>query len=195
VALKKLTWFTKGLRRVRASCRYFKGFATKKLTWFTKGLRHIFCRLTKIIKEDQRNWPDLRRDCDSLIALSRLSHFSTRKKLTWFTKGLRHKDRRDTRSLEYERNWPDLRRDCDATRCLNWNTASRQRNWPDLRRDCDPCGLPPASPPAAPERNWPDLRRDCDGHSGVCATWARNTKKLTWFTKGLRRGNNFDCVK
>jgi len=67
--LKKLTWFTKGLRQV---CVF--EVCAKKLTWFTKGLR-----------PHHSQW-NRRRAEESFIILCLLGGA---KKLTWFTKGLR----------------------------------------------------------------------------------------------------------
>ena len=87
--VKKLTWFTKGLRRQVSVCPIQSEPCQKKLTWFTKGLRHRRFVTPSHHWVRERNWPDLRRDCDA-----RLLPVSYRpcpwKKLTWFTKGLRH---------------------------------------------------------------------------------------------------------
>ncbi len=61
---KKLTWFTKGLRRKVRDGTFFCPYQVKKLTWFTKGLRRLL--LTSITTSILKS-----------------------KKLTWFTKGLR----------------------------------------------------------------------------------------------------------
>ena len=189
LSLKKLTWFTKGLRRHIVLVGWFyprkketdliyEGIATKvgclfsdllnekKLTWFTKGLRRgMLCAINNHLIP-QRNWPDLRRDCDLLphfpvvlISLVKetdliyegiatfLKHFLNTsacpflKKLTWFTKGLRpifFNAACFSSRVSSQRNWPDLRRDCDWSPLLPlWLLQPIERNWPDLRRDCD----------------------------------------------------------
>ena len=84
---KKLTWLTKGLRPLRRTSRNilripeeidltYEGIATNVLGSF-------------IITSSWRNWPDLRRDCDSSTLFVNVSSRSS-KKLTWLTKGLRH---------------------------------------------------------------------------------------------------------
>ena len=92
IIAKKLTWFTKGLRPLPGDSGSEIPCTEKKLTWFTKGLRrdhhslvrqYIHCKETDLIYEGiatflhrtlltltervERNWPDLRRDCDVLV--------------------------------------------------------------------------------------------------------------------------------
>ena len=133
----------------------------------------------------QRNWPDLRRDCD--VGITSIASNRSWKKLTWFTKGLRLLGLFVALQDTIKRNWPDLRRDCDAMRIavviigavrkkLTWFTKGLRRQILLIHRRCPAFGkkltwftkgLRPSwarvpSHPRSFERNWPDLRRDCD---------------------------------
>ena len=134
---KKLTWFTKGLRPflvvlifvqrfTKETDLIYEGIATslralvpsfldskKETDLIYEGIATFLFTLVPCSLCAQRNWPDLRRDCDSAgsaiytLPLTKRNwpdlrrdcdcadQFDIRmcrggKKLTWFTKGLRH---------------------------------------------------------------------------------------------------------
>jgi len=144
------------------------------------------CFFAKIFAE--RNWPDLRRDCDCAWC-DRIICESYKKKLTWFTKGLRRPACRvPIQKPCHKRNWPDLRRDCDLT-CQRVHTFVcflLQRNWPDLRRDCDPSlrvWLPRVIRIKETDLIYEGIATSLFSKIAFRRQWG---KKLTWFTKGLR---------
>ena len=114
------------------------------------------------------NWPDLRRDCDS-IGSPHWGHVMSPSELTWLTKGLRHPARLNVRAFHQilsELTWltKGLRR---LALCLIVKELFRNLNWPDLRRDCDM------------------VTGRLNGHVTI------QKSELTWLTKGLRLINTF----
>ena len=106
----EMTWFEKGLRRIRSVCLTPLILERNDLIW--EGITTTTPLFPITVEMWRTKWPDLRRDYDP-TSCNDFTSFASVNEMTWFEKGLRLRQEEWQLVILLGTKWPDLRRDYD----------------------------------------------------------------------------------